>query len=221
MIGDFMRECGGIDLVIEYMSDGSPDVQQRALMVLGNLMSDAVDPQASRTKQLFVQHTFGAARNCGGGTDVLLHLLESADWVTQMYACAAVQNLTENREFARQLAKRGTLKVLTRLLQSPQQRVVRFAAGALKNTREMLGAAAAPEEDDAPSLESLYPTFERRATRALSRASSALSPLRWNRSQSPSKLRGKYVIRLRYDPAPPSSEAGSLISHPGRRSMAR
>ena len=77
MIGDFMRECGGVELLIEYLEDESSDVQQRALMVLGNLVSDAVDPEASRTKQLFVR--------ADGGCDALLPLLEAPDWVTQMY----------------------------------------------------------------------------------------------------------------------------------------
>jgi HEAT repeat protein len=77
MIGDFMRECGGVELLIEYLEDESSDVQQRALMVLGNLVSDAVDPQSHLTKQIFVQTP--------AASDALLPLLEAPDWVTQMY----------------------------------------------------------------------------------------------------------------------------------------
>jgi hypothetical protein len=115
MLGDFLRECGGIDLLIEYMSDKSievrpraatpparaprpprslssshhatrlntPQVKQRALMVLGNLVSDAVDPESHLTKQLFVQTP--------AASDALLPLLEHRDWVTQMYAAACCQ----------------------------------------------------------------------------------------------------------------------------------
>jgi hypothetical protein len=134
MLGDFMRECGGVDLIIEYIADPSVEVQQRALMVMGNMVSDAVDPHASATKELFVQ---------SGGADVLLPLLEAKDWVTQMYACACCQNLAEDAAFSRVMQKRGTMKVLTRLLKHPQQRVVRFAAGAAKNLQDNIDAEEA------------------------------------------------------------------------------
>ena len=51
-----MRECGGVELIIEYMADAVPQVVQRALVVMGNLASDAVDPKSSLTKQVCTLH---------------------------------------------------------------------------------------------------------------------------------------------------------------------
>jgi hypothetical protein len=119
-----------------------------------------------------------------------------------------VQNLAESREFARQLHKRGAFKVLTKLVQSPEQRVVRFAAGALKNARDELDASPTGEEEDGPPS-----PLRRQATRALSRASSVLaaSPLplvRWGRNESPSKMRGGQPA-----PAAPSQSEVDAARH--------
>ena len=65
--------------------------------------------------------------------DYLIPHLSSTDWVTQMYAAAAIQNMCQNIEFASSLKDRGALKPLRNLLRSTQPAVVRFAAGALKN----------------------------------------------------------------------------------------
>ena len=122
LLGEFLRECGGIELLLECVSDDISEVQYRALMVLGNLASAAVDPHAQLTK---------AAINELDGASVLLPLLESDDWVTQMYAVGAVQNLADDASFCNVCAQRGTHRVLQRLLSSEHEHVVRFAAGAL------------------------------------------------------------------------------------------
>ena len=67
------------------------------------------------------------------GVDYFIPHLTSTDWVTQMYAAAAIQNMCQNVEFASSLKDRGALKPLRNLLRSAQPAVVRFAAGALKN----------------------------------------------------------------------------------------
>jgi hypothetical protein len=67
------------------------------------------------------------------GVDYFIPHLSSKDWVTQMYAAAAVQNMCQNVEFASSLKDRDALKPLRNLLRSTQPAVVRFAAGALKN----------------------------------------------------------------------------------------
>ena len=129
VLGEFMRESGGVELLLECVADASPDVHQPALLVLGNLVSGAFEPGSPATKKLF---------NAAGGADVLLPHLLAGDWATQLYAVATVQNLAEDDEFARQLAAQGSLRVLQRLLKSPHQRIVDFAAGALKNAMDHL-----------------------------------------------------------------------------------
>ena len=160
LLGEFLRECGGIELLLECVSDDIPEVQYRALMVLGNLASAAVDPHAQLTK---------AAINELDGASVLLPLLESDDWVTQMYAVGAVQNLADDASFCNVYAQRGTHRVLQRLLSSEHEHVVRFAAGALKNLMDNL-----EEQDAAREAEQTEPPPRLRSPFALlSRSSSS------------------------------------------------
>ena len=87
VLGEFMRESGGVELLLECVADAAPDVHQPALLVLGNLVSGAFEPGSPATKKLF---------NAAGGADVLLPHLLAGDWATQLYAVATVQNLAED-----------------------------------------------------------------------------------------------------------------------------
>ena len=80
--------------------------------------------QSFRTKKVIVELQ---------GIDFLYPHLSSVDWVTQMYAAAAIQNMCQNVEFASSLKDRGALQLLRNLLRSTHPAVVRLAAGALKN----------------------------------------------------------------------------------------
>lgn len=80
--------------------------------------------QSWRTKKVIVELQ---------GIDYLYPHLSSVDWVTQMYAAAAIQNMCQNVEFASSLKDRGALQLLHNLLRSTHTAVVRLAAGALKN----------------------------------------------------------------------------------------
>ena len=100
LMGDFMRECGAIELVTEYLSEDSAEVRQRALMVINPLLSDALDPAAAQSRQVFVWTNPVSGRS---GLDVLLPMLDSDDWVTQMLAVSCCQNLAEDVTVARML----------------------------------------------------------------------------------------------------------------------
>ena len=53
MLGEYVRESGAIDLLVDCLCDPCPDVHQRALHVWSNLASDAFDPvRAPRTPVL-------------------------------------------------------------------------------------------------------------------------------------------------------------------------
>ena len=123
-VGAYIRDSGAVEMLLELVADPVPDVHQKILMVLGNLVSDAVDHQSWRTKQVIVELQ---------GVDYFIPHLSDADWVTQMYAAACIQNMCQNVEFASSLKGRGALQPLRNLLRSTQPAVVRFAAGALKN----------------------------------------------------------------------------------------
>ena len=109
--GAYVRDSGAIEMLLELVADPVPDVHQKVLMVLGNLVSDAVDHQSWRTKQVIVELQ---------GVDYFIPHLSDTDWVTQMYAAACIQNMCQNVEFASSLKGRGALQPLRNLLRSTQ-----------------------------------------------------------------------------------------------------
>ena len=140
LIGAYIRESGGIELLVELLADPEPSVHQKALMVLGNLLSDGFDPHSWRTKQALYEQANEEEEEQEEaltlGEQLAHHLvahLDSASWPTQMYAAALVQNAAQHRMFAKSFVDAGGLKRLRKLLSSTQPVVVRFAAGGLKN----------------------------------------------------------------------------------------
>ena len=94
------------------------------VLSFARLVACHMPTQSWRTKKVIVELQ---------GIDYLYPHLSSVDWVTQMYAAAAIQNMCQNVEFASSLKDRGALQLLRNLLRSTHPAVVRLAAGALKN----------------------------------------------------------------------------------------
>ena len=147
LIGAYIRESGGIELLVELLADPEPSVHQKALMVLGNLLSDGFDPHSWRTKQALYEQANEEEEEQEEaltlGEQLAHHLvahLDSASWPTQMYAAALVQNAAQHRMFAKSFVDAGGLKRLRKLLSSTQPVVVRFAAGGLKNIADSFDA---------------------------------------------------------------------------------
>ena len=147
LIGAYIRESGGIELLVELLADPEPSVHQKALMVLGNLLSDGFDPHSWRTKQALYEQANEEEEEQEEaltlGEQLAHHLvahLDSASWPTQMYAAALVQNAAQHKMFAKSFVDAGGLKRLRKLLSSTQPVVVRFAAGGLKNIADSFDA---------------------------------------------------------------------------------
>ena len=122
VVGGFVRDAGAIELLIELLGDESARCT-RCARCSANLSSDAVDPDSAKTKALVVQQ---------GGVEALAKKLEATDWVSQMYAAAAVQNLSQDASFATALAKLNGPKKRSGC-SSRTRRWWQLAAGALKN----------------------------------------------------------------------------------------
>ena len=88
-------------------------------MVVGNLASDAFDPNSAASKAIFKKHDVMAR---------LLPFLSSREWVTQLYATAAVQNLSKDIDLAKEALQLGVHKVVQRLIRSEHELVVRYGA---------------------------------------------------------------------------------------------
>jgi len=119
IFSDYLREAGGIEVIAELLLDPEPFIIQKVLMVVGNLASDAFDPNSEANKAIFKQHDVMAR---------LFPFLSSREWVTQLYATAAVQNLSKDIDLAKEALQLGVHKVVQRLIRSEHELVVRYGA---------------------------------------------------------------------------------------------
>ena len=93
-LGEAVRAVGGLPLLGWLIVDPSPLVQQEALLILGNLCSDACDPNSALTKKMLLDT--GAHR-------AIIMAIGSPDPTVLLYACGALQNLCHDDEWARLL----------------------------------------------------------------------------------------------------------------------
>ncbi len=143
-LGMAVREGDGISLLAWLLVDPSTVVQQEALLILGNLCSDACDPYSIHTKRKLLE--------CGAHR-ALVHVIKSNDPAVLVYACGCLQNLCHDDEWARILVQQKVEARLEALLAHEDQMVVHYAAGALKNIVNRVGGEmeAVPLSDAAKS----------------------------------------------------------------------
>ena len=99
-LGEAVRQGGGVALLAWLLADPYDQVQQQALLVIGNLCSDSVDPHSMATKQSLLRH--GAGRS-------LLACVFSDDPYMLILACGALQNLCYDRDWATFVVEHGAL----------------------------------------------------------------------------------------------------------------
>ena len=81
---EYMRAAGGVQLIASRLGSPVPSIHQMSLMLVGNLASLSVDPDAEKTKVLLK------------AADVFSQILPytfSEEYETLVYSLAAVQNL--------------------------------------------------------------------------------------------------------------------------------
>jgi len=169
-LGRAVRQGGGIPLLSWLLADPSPDIQQSALLVLGNLCSDSVDPQSASTKHALLQ--------CGGAR-ALIACAYSDDDYTLVLACGALQNLCFDREWAHQVVRHNLQPRLEALLAHEDQMIVRYASGALTNLAaqrrtDQLSAEALAAVRQRVSQAEAERDVVRRATECIARAARAI-----------------------------------------------
>ena len=97
-LGEAVRQAGGVALLAWLLADPYDQVQQQALLVIGNLCSDSVDPNSAATKQQLLYN--GAGRS-------LLACVFSDDPYMLILACGALQNLCYDRDWATFVVEHG------------------------------------------------------------------------------------------------------------------
>ena len=137
-----LRSGGCIPLLVNRMDDPGMDVQQCAMSLVGNLLTDVFDEQARVTLDLFA---------AAGGLPSLQAKLK-AEYPLNLFAAAALQNVTalDPEDCCALLREQSCDTVLTSLVQSDNEQVSMYATGALANLRAY---DPAPPED--PALEEM------------------------------------------------------------------
>ena len=139
-LGNAMRSNDGrglrvlCELLVSVKNADDEVLRQQALLVIGNLASDAVDTQSSLTKGLLMQLAAQKA---------LLHCLEASDEVTLGLACGALQNLCHDRAWSSWLLQHGAERRLEELSRSSDATIQRYASGALMNVSSSTHATLA------------------------------------------------------------------------------
>ena len=139
-LAEMLREAGIIAQLAALVLESQPaQVRANALLALGNLCSDLVDSQSSKTKAVLLQVGFDA---------LLMECVSSTEPSVVLVSCAALQNLCHDHEWAKRMVGAGVEARLEPLLKHADPRVVRYASGALKN----LTLASASAGGRAPQL---------------------------------------------------------------------
>ena len=123
---EYLRAAGGVKLIVRLLSSPIPTVHQMAIMLVGNLASLAVDPHATKSKDVL---------KAEGAFSLLLPYMFSEDDMTLAYTLGALQNLCTEIEYVEQLEKAGGLERLQALIERKDPQLESFVRGCLSNVR--------------------------------------------------------------------------------------
>ena len=140
-IGEEVRMLNGLPKIVQALTVDDLEFQQMLLVVLGNLSSDAFDPNSSRTKMLLrdtdaVAVLIPLLRRQGPPAAASCTVSGTSYTPTEsltLYAAACLQNMCHDHELAVRALRLGAHPVLLQLVKDEQPTVQKFAAGALHN----------------------------------------------------------------------------------------
>ena len=140
-IGEEVRMLNGLPKIVQALTVDDLEFQQMLLVVLGNLSSDAFDPNSSRTKMLLrdtdvVAVLIPLLRRQGPSAAASCTVSGTSCTPTEsltLYAAACLQNMCHDHELAVRALRLGAHPELLQLVKDEQPMVQKFAAGALHN----------------------------------------------------------------------------------------
>ena len=97
---EYLRVSGGVGHICTQLKSKVPGIHQTAMLLIGNLASEAVDPKANATKAVIKRHKAFA--------HMLIHLF-SSDWMTLVYTLGAVQNTCTEIEYVEMMQEFGAV----------------------------------------------------------------------------------------------------------------
>ena len=139
-IGRAVRESGSLEDLRDFLT--VPATRESALLVIGNLVSDAVDSGSAATKIALLQ--------CEGAATALIECIDEAEDAEALaFALGALQNLCHDRDWSDLLTQRGVHTTFKALLKHDDELVVRYSSGALKNMAATLQSRAILDSQEA------------------------------------------------------------------------
>ena len=133
-LGKTLRESGIVAKLAHCVSFTTAEVRAHALLALGNLCSDAVDPRSSQTKSLLL--------DVGLERSLMTCVAEGEEPSVMLVAAATLQNLCHDGAWAARIVAIDGSARLEALLGHADERVIRYASGALKNLTLLSGKSA-------------------------------------------------------------------------------
>lgn len=142
-LGEYLRDREALTALLGLLEQSN--TEQDALRIIGNLASNAVDPNAADTKRMLFEL---------GAFDKILQRIHSNSGPTVVYALGSVQNMCARREFALHMqATRADVRLRELLESSPNASARSFANGCLSNMEAVLSPTFVPD----PRLEPRTP----------------------------------------------------------------
>ena len=135
-IGEALRASGGVESLCALLEEPNDAMQEQALLILANLCSNSVDPNATLTKRELWR--------CGGGR-LLTVCIFSEDETVLMLAAGCLQNLCDVAEWCQYVVGMGVKERLEALLEHDDPMLVRYAvsrATALPPATALRGTAS-------------------------------------------------------------------------------
>ncbi|KAL1526364.1 hypothetical protein AB1Y20_015078 [Prymnesium parvum] len=128
-----LRAHGAMEEIGRLLEAPEPYNHQMALLLVGNVASDAVDSQASLTRAR-LQRVDAFSK--------LLRYVFSSDWITLVYALGAVQNTCTELEYVEMMQRAGCVPRLQDLIRQGDEPIQQYAQGCLTNMRQTILTAS-------------------------------------------------------------------------------
>ena len=122
-----LRDEGVIEALGTLVSHAQPPIHQTALMLLAELTTEDVDPDATETKQRI--------KDSGTFSKIVTHLFSNVA-LTVAVACAVVQNTCADEEMASMIARQGGVERLRELTRLETPQIRQAAEACLHNLSE-------------------------------------------------------------------------------------
>ena len=197
-LGECVRNFGALEALLNLLE--RPQTEQDALRIIGNLASNAVDPNAADTKRLLFEM---------GAFDKILQRIHSESGPTVVYALGSVQNMCARREFALHMQATGADTRLRHLLANSSNASARhFAQGRLSILEAVLSPPFGPD----PRLEPRNSSSQSASTNSM--PASPRSPRGYEAPPSARPPRLVSPGRRSHSTSPPRDAAGDAAPRP-------